>query len=83
MEDRSSRTGCIFLSWDHRDDKRPLLIADIHGTDDEKTYGITKENLDKFLAIAREKYGVAASPQTGSFDKKESPTVYSVVLIGN
>ena len=60
----------FFVAWDHQDDKRPLLIADIHGTDDEKTYGITKENLDKFLAIAREKYGVAASPQTGSFDKK-------------
>lgn len=59
----------FFLVWDHQTDARPLLIADIQNQDDEITNGITKANLDEFLKIAREKYGVAASQQTGSFDK--------------
>lgn len=59
----------FFLTWDHQTDARPLYIADIQDTDDEITNGISKENLDKFVAIAREKYGVASTPQTGSFDK--------------
>lgn len=59
----------FFLVWDHQTDARPLLIADIQNQDDEITYGISKSNLDEFLKIARDKYGVAASQQTGSFDK--------------
>lgn len=64
----------FFLAWDQQADARPLLIADIHGTEDEIRYGITKANLDKFVEIARQKYGVASSPQTGSFDKNRNST---------
>ncbi|MDR0756821.1 MAG: carboxypeptidase regulatory-like domain-containing protein [Tannerella sp.] len=58
-----------FVSWDHQTDKRPLYIADIQSQEDEIRYMISKENLDQFLEIARSQYGVADSPQTGSFDK--------------
>lgn len=59
----------FFLTYDHQTDARPLYIADIQDQDDEITLGISKTNLDKFVTIAREKYGVASSPQTGSFEK--------------
>jgi hypothetical protein len=58
-----------FVSWDHQTDKRPLYIADIRNVEDEIRYMISKENLDRFLDIARSQYGVDASQQTGSFDK--------------
>lgn len=59
----------FFLTYDHQTDARPLYIADIQDQDDEITLGISKTNLDKFVTIAREKYGVASTPQTGSFEK--------------
>ncbi len=59
----------FFVSFDHQKDARPLYIADIQNKDDEITNGISKANLDDFVAIAREKYGVASTQQTGSFDK--------------
>ena len=58
-----------FVLWDHQTDKRPLYIADIQSQEDEIRYAISKESLDQFLQIARTQYGVADSPQTGSFDK--------------
>ena len=58
-----------FVSWDHQQDTRPFYIADIQSKDDEIRYRISKENLDEFLQIARSGYGVASSPQTGSFER--------------
>ena len=58
-----------FVSWDHQQDTRPFYIADIQNKDDEIRLRISKENLDDFLRIARESYGVASSPQTGSFER--------------
>jgi outer membrane receptor protein involved in Fe transport len=60
----------FFIAWDRQDDARPLQIADIQSTADEKRLGIHRDTLSRFLGIARSKYGVANSPQTGSFDKK-------------
>jgi hypothetical protein len=61
----------FFLAWDHQADSRPLYIADINDVTDEKRYNVTKESLDRYIGIARSKYGVGASPQFGAFDKKQ------------
>lgn len=62
----------FFLAWDHQADSRPLQIADIKSAADEKRYNVTQSTLDQYLEIARNKYGVAGSPQFGSFDKKQA-----------
>jgi hypothetical protein len=64
----------FFVAYDHQRDARPLQIADIQGPADEVRYNLTQSTLDTYLNIARSKYGVANSPQTGSFDKKENTT---------
>lgn len=62
----------FFIAWDHQDDSRPLYIANIQSEADEKRYNVTQATLDSYLGIARAKYGVAASPQVGQFDKKKN-----------
>ncbi|WP_089831327.1 TonB-dependent receptor [Chitinophaga filiformis] len=62
----------FFLAWDHQEDSRPLSIAYIQSPDDEKRYNVTQATLDQFLTIARNKYGVANTPQFGQFDKKKN-----------
>ncbi len=59
-----------FVGLDHQKDARPLIIADVNGPADEARFRISNATLTDFLAIAREKYGVANSPQYGTFDKK-------------
>jgi len=61
----------FFVAWDHQQDSRPLYIADIQDASDEKRLNLTQSTLDRFLQIARSKYGVASSPQTGSFEKTQ------------
>jgi hypothetical protein len=60
----------FFIAWDRQDDARPLQLADIQSNADAIRIGISKDTLARYLNIARSKYGVASSPQTGSFDKK-------------
>lgn len=62
----------FFIAWDHQADSRPLQIADLKSASDEKRYNVTQTTLDRYLEIARGKYGVAASPQFGSFDKTQN-----------
>jgi hypothetical protein len=62
----------FFVAWDHQRDARPLQIADIQGPADEQRLSVTQSTLDTYLGIARSKYGVANTPQFGSFDKKEN-----------
>lgn len=59
-----------FIGLDHQKDSRPLIIADINGPADEARFRITNATLTDFLSIARNKYGVANTPQYGTFDKK-------------
>ncbi|MDB5014826.1 MAG: hypothetical protein JWQ25_3028, partial [Daejeonella sp.] len=59
----------FFVAWDHQADSRPLYIADIHSPADEASNKVTQATLDQFLEIGRSKYGVANTPQFGSFDK--------------
>jgi hypothetical protein len=59
-----------FVGLDHQKDSRPLVIADINGAADEARFRITNATLEQFLAIARNKYGVANSDQYGTFGRK-------------
>ncbi|MGA0556345.1 carboxypeptidase regulatory-like domain-containing protein [Larkinella sp. VNQ87] len=59
----------FFLVWDHQQDSRPLIIADVQSPADENRFNVTRTTLDQFVAIARNKYGVANTPQYGTFDK--------------
>ena len=59
-----------FTAFDRQDQSSPLVIADIASEEDERRYGIRKDTLEKFLQIAREKYGVSSKPQVGQFGRK-------------
>ena len=59
----------FFVAWDHQEDSRPLVIADIKSAADENRFNVTQTTLDRFVDIARTKYGVSDAPQFGSFDK--------------
>ncbi|MBO0929801.1 TonB-dependent receptor [Fibrella aquatilis] len=59
----------FFVVWDHQQDSRPLLIADVQTPLDETRLNVTRATLDRFVSIARSKYGTADSPQYGSFNK--------------
>ena len=61
----------FFLSWDHQADSRPLYIADIQSVADEKRLNLTADTRDRYLDIARRKYGVSDHAQFGAFDKKQ------------
>nr|WP_199158603.1 carboxypeptidase regulatory-like domain-containing protein [Pedobacter sp. ASV2] len=60
----------FFVAWDHQRDARPLLIADVQSPADELRYNITRSTMDYFVGVARSKYGVASTPQYGSFPKQ-------------
>lgn len=62
----------FFITWDHQADSRPLYIADIHNVTDEQRYSLSADTRDRFLQIARDKYGVGDTPQFGSFGKKQN-----------
>lgn len=62
----------FFVTYDGQLDARPLLIADLATPEDEIAAGLSRETLDRYLAIARDRYGVASSPQTGSFDRRRN-----------
>lgn len=60
----------FFVAWDHQQDSRPLIIADILSPVDENRFNVTRATLDQFVSIARSKYGMADTQQFGTFDKK-------------
>ena len=62
----------FFIAWDHQQDLRPLVIADVQSAADELRFNVTRTTLDNFVNIARTKYGVSNAPQYGSFDKKRN-----------
>ncbi|MBC3784643.1 TonB-dependent receptor [Spirosoma utsteinense] len=59
----------FFVVWDHQQDSRPLIIADVQSPADETRFNVTRTTLDRFVNIARSQYGVANTPQYGSFNK--------------
>lgn len=62
----------FFIAWDHQQDLRSLVIADIQSADDENRLNITRKTLDSVITIGRNKYGISQAPQYGSFDKKRN-----------
>ena len=62
----------FFMAYDGQLDARPLFIADIRTPEDEMRHNISRENLDRFLQIARDRFGVAQSPQVGAFDRRRN-----------
>lgn len=62
----------FFLVWDHQQDTRPLVVADVQSVADENRFNVTRTTLDRFVDIARTRYGTANTPQYGSFDKPRS-----------
>ncbi|HKO79580.1 MAG TPA: carboxypeptidase regulatory-like domain-containing protein [Chitinophagaceae bacterium] len=62
----------FFVAWDHQQDLRSLVIADIQSEVDENRFNVTRQTLDSVIKIGREKYGLSQSPQYGSFDKKRN-----------
>lgn len=62
----------FFVVWDHQQDSRPLIIADVQSPVDENRFNVTRATLDQFVSIARTKYGTSSSPQYGTFDKPRS-----------
>jgi hypothetical protein len=62
----------FFIAWDHQQDLRSLVIADIKSPDDEVRLGVTKATLDSIVKIGRAKYGIGSEAQYGSFDKKRN-----------
>ncbi|QJW90862.1 TonB-dependent receptor [Spirosoma taeanense] len=59
----------FFVVWDHQQDSRPLIIADVQTPADENRFNVTRTTLDRFVDIARRQYGVANTQQYGTFDK--------------
>ncbi len=59
----------FFVVWDHQQDSRPLIIADVQTPADESRFLVTRATLDRFVNIAQTKYGTANTPQYGTFDK--------------
>ncbi|MHC8948774.1 TonB-dependent receptor [Sphingobacterium hungaricum] len=62
----------FFLVWDHQQDNRSLLIADIRSETDEVLYKVNQSTLDQFLSIARTKYGVSNDAQFGNIPKSRN-----------
>jgi len=62
----------FFVAWDHQQDLRSLVIADIQSPADENRFNVTRKTLDSVIKIGREKYGLSNAPQYGSFDKKRN-----------
>lgn len=63
----------FFVAWDHQQDLRSLVIADVQSAADETRFNVTRTTLDSVVMIARDQYGVSkTAPQYGSFDKKRN-----------
>ena len=62
----------FFVVWDHQQDNRSLLIADIRSQTDEVLYKTTQSTLDQFLSIARTKYAVGNETQFGNIPKSRN-----------
>ena len=60
----------FFTAFDREDASAPFFIADIRTDADANALRISKGALDTVLTIARTKYGLSNSKQTGEFGRK-------------
>lgn len=73
----------FYVVWDHQQDSRPIYIADIKTAADESRYNVTQSTLDRYLDIARTKYGVSNDPQFGSSVRRSRRARSSPVSTGS
>ena len=66
----------FFAVYEQQDATNPVFIADLQTTDDENRTGITKANLDRFLQIGRDKYGLSNDQQVGQFEKQSKANTF-------
>lgn len=59
----------FFMVYERQDAGDPQFIGNIQSDDDANRLGITRENLDRFLQIGRDNYGLSDSQQVGQFDR--------------
>ncbi len=59
----------FFLVYERQDAGDPQFIANIESDKDANRLGISEDNLNRFLQIGRDKYGVSNSQQIGQFDR--------------
>ncbi len=68
----------FYLVYERQDERIPQFIADLQTEDDENRIGITQENLNSFLDIARTQYGVSEAQQVGQFQREtEANTLFA------
>jgi len=60
----------FFTAFDRQDESRPAYLTDIQGEADEARLGVRRDTLEKAIGVARQLYGVAATPQVGQFANK-------------
>ncbi|WP_400071810.1 carboxypeptidase regulatory-like domain-containing protein [Zobellia russellii] len=60
----------FFAVFERQDAGEPTSIAEIQNADDENRLGITSGNLERFLDIGRNVYGLSNSQQVGQFDRE-------------
>ncbi len=73
----------FFLAWDHQQDLRSLVIADVQTPADETRFNITKLMLDSVVKIGRDKYGVSKTqPQYVLLIRSVVPMPLSCVSTG-
>ncbi len=66
----------FFAVYERQDAGEPFTIADLQTEDDQNRVGITTENLNRFVDIARTQYGVSNDQQTGQFDRKTTANTF-------
>ncbi|MCR1025667.1 carboxypeptidase-like regulatory domain-containing protein [Cellulophaga baltica] len=59
----------FFLVYERQDAGDPQFIANIQSDADANRLGITEDNLNRFLQIGRDNYGLSDSKQVGQFDR--------------
>jgi len=66
----------FFTAFDREDASAPFFIADIRSAADAIANRISKGALDTVLDIARRKYGLSNSKQTGEFGRKTAANTF-------
>lgn len=59
-----------FIAYDRQTETIPYQIAPVYDQTQEQNFGITKENLDKLIEVARAKYGMKNTQQYGDFSRQ-------------
>jgi hypothetical protein len=71
-----------FVAYDRQTETIPYQIAPVYNQTQEQNFGITKENLDKLIEVARAKYGMKNTQQYGDFPDKQKLMHFLFVWIG-